>query len=68
METWRTVVHHMTRTARLIELEDKGRSIPQAGEKSPRVAFDSELRPQERTTREALVNQVAIELGHHPGA
>jgi hypothetical protein len=64
METWRTVVRKMLHTGRLIELEDKGYSIRQAGEPTARQDFDLELRPQERRTREALANQVAIELGH----
>jgi hypothetical protein len=68
MESWRTVVHQMTKTARLIELEDKGQSIPQAGEKSARAVFDLELRAQERTTREAIADQVAVELGHRTDA
>ena len=41
----------------VIELEDRGIN-PTA-----RRHFDLELRPQKRTTREALANQVAVELG-----
>ena len=67
METWRTVVQEMIDTTRLIELEDKGDTIPQAGEPIARQVF-LQLKPQERETREALVNQVAVELGHRTDA
>ncbi len=64
LETWITVVQQMTNTAELIEQEDMGRQVVQEGERAPRARFALDLRPQERETREAIANQVAVELGH----
>jgi hypothetical protein len=64
METWRAVVRKIITPVELIKWEEADPATRQRdGEPIARVALD-ELRPQERTTREALANQVAVELGH----
>ncbi len=63
METWRSVVRQMVTQAELTEWEEAHPTQGPSLGKSPRVTLH-ELRPEERTAREALANQVAVELGH----
>jgi hypothetical protein len=63
-ETWRPVVQEMISAAQEVMWEDLHPSqVPPQG-KSARVTIE-ELRPKEREAREALGNQVAVELKHH---
>lgn len=61
-ETWESVVKQMISQAELVPSED---AHPTEGE-SPRVTIHK-LRPKEREAREALGNQVAVELRHRTG-
>jgi hypothetical protein len=67
METWRAVVRKIIIAVELIKREEAEPTRQRDGEPSSRLTLH-ELQPQERTTREALANQVAIELGHRTDA
>ena len=61
MKTWRDVALEVISTVTQIRWEE---ADPTGAEESPRRTLEH-LRGQERVAREALANQVAVELGHH---
>ncbi|MGB8386684.1 hypothetical protein [Mycobacterium sp.] len=60
LETWRSVLREVISTVAQIQWEESDPT--RASQQSPRLTLES-LRGQERTTREALAKQVAVELG-----
>jgi hypothetical protein len=63
MEAWRDVVKETTTTVGLIQWIEADSVRHRGIEENPRLKFQ-ELRRQEREAREALGDQVAVELGH----
>ena len=61
MKDWRTVVLVVLSIVRDIKWEESNPS--RASDRSPRVTLEK-LREQEKLERQALANQVAVELGH----
>jgi hypothetical protein len=68
METWLDVVMKMITTVELIKWEEAEPATRQSDDEPIARVTLGELRTEERTTREALANQVAVELGHRTDA
>jgi hypothetical protein len=61
METWRDLVRQVISTVEQVKWEEG--QPTQRSQPSPRLTL-GQLRGEERTAREALADQVAVELGH----